>query len=232
MAISKAWPIVLALAAGSAWTREGAKPSECQARASQPAIASILAQVARNPEDLRSQVALADAWSDAGCYNEAVGVLQSAVAAHPGIAELQTRLRVAKSLVGEEHFFDDLDRVDREAKLRRDAFRCDNLADLDACNEAVLLKPDDSALLTALGDALMRAKRPSEALQRYRRAEALTPDTQAVADKIRLAEAELPEGSTAVPAGVGGSANARLVRAMPGPAPRRYSNVSPDGQSH
>jgi len=222
---------VLALTAGSAFAREAATPSECQARASQPAIAGILAKVARNPDDLRAQVALADAWSDAGCYNEAVGVLQRAVGAHPEIADLQTRLRVAKSLVGEEHFFDDLDRADREAKLKRDAFRCDNLADLDACREAVVVKPDDPALLTALGDALMRAKRPSEALQPYRRAEALTSDTGAVAEKIRLAEALLPELSTAVPAG-GGSANARLVRAVPTPAPRRYSNVSPDGQSH
>jgi predicted Zn-dependent protease len=231
MAINKVWPILLALAAGSAWSREAATPSECQAFVSQPALANAIAKVARDPDDLRAQVALADAWSDAGCYNEAVGVLQSAVGAHPGIAELQTRLRVAKSLVGEEHFFNDLDRVDRQAKLKRDAFRCDNLGDLDACSEAVLLKPDDPALLIALGDALMRAKRPSEALQRYRRAETLTADTQAVAEKIRLAEAELPAGSTTARAG-GESADARVARAMPRPAPRRFSNVSPDGESH
>jgi Flp pilus assembly protein TadD len=231
MAINRLSTLVLMLAASSAWPREAPAPSECQASASHPVLAGALAKVARNPEDLRAQVALADAWSDAGCYNEAVGVLQKAVSAHPGIAELQTRLRVAKSLVGEEHFFDDLDRVERQAKLKRDVFRCENLADLDACSEAVRLKPDDPALLTALGDALMRANRPLEALQRYRRAEALMTDTQAVAEKIRLAEAQLPAIPTAAPAGRE-SAAARVARAMPKPAPRRYSNASPDGQSH
>jgi predicted Zn-dependent protease len=231
MAINRVWLLVLMLAAGSAWSREAATPSECQASASQPVLAGALAKVAHNPDDLRAQVALADAWSDAGCYGDAVGVLQRAAAAHPEIAELQTRLRVAKSLVGEEHFFDDLDRADGQARLKRDVFRCDTLADLDACGEAVRLKPDDPALLTALGDALMRANRPAEALPRYRRAEALMTDTQAVAEKIRLAEAALPAPSTAASAGRD-SANARIAQATQRPAPRRYSNASPEGQSH
>src|SRR5580698_8169278 len=200
MAINKVWPIVLMLSAGSAWSSDAATPSGCQV-ASQPALSSALAKVARNPDDLRAQIALADAWSDAGCYNDAVAVLQNAVSAHPGMAELQTRLRVAKSLVVEEHYFDDLDRVDRQAKLKRDAFRCDNLADLDACSEAVRLKPDDPALLTALGDALMQAKRPSEALQHYRHAQILAADTPALAQKIRVAEAELPAVPVPAPAG-------------------------------
>jgi Flp pilus assembly protein TadD len=231
MAINKVWPIVLMLSAGSAWSSDAATPSGCQAVASQPTLSSALAKVARNPDDLRAQIALADAWSDAGCYNDAVVVLQNAVSAHPGMAELQTRLRVAKSLVVEEHYFDDLDRVDRQAKLKRDAFRCDNLADLDACGEAVRLKPDDPALLTALGDALMQAKRPSEALQHYRHAESLAADTPALAEKIRVAEAELPAVPAPAPAG-SESVNARIARAPPRTAPRRYSNLSPAGQSH
>jgi tetratricopeptide (TPR) repeat protein len=231
MAISKSWPILLMLSAGSAWSRDAATPSECQVLASQPALSSALAKVARHSDDLRAQVALADAWSDAGCYNEAVVVLQNAVNAQPGVIELQTRLRVAKSLVGEEHFFDDLDRVDRQARVKRDAFRCSNLEDLDACNEAARLQPDDPAPLTALGDALMRAKRPSEALQHYRRAETLASDNQALAEKIRVAETELSAAPT-LAAGSSELANTRIARAAARAAPRRYSNVSPDGQSH
>jgi Flp pilus assembly protein TadD len=231
MATSRAWPLLLTFTAAAAWSREAATPSQCQAAASQPPIATALAKVARNPDDLRSQVALADAWSDAGCFNDAVNVLQSAAGSHPDIPELQTRLRVAKSLVGEEHFFEDLDRADAQAKLKRDAFRCDNLGDLDACSEAARLKPDDPARLTALGDALLRAKRPADALQRYTRVETLAGGSQALAEKIRLAESELPPGS-ASEAASGQSASPRIARAEPKPAPRRYSNVSPDAQSH
>ncbi len=231
MAINKIWSVVLMLSAAAAWSREAATPSECQALASQPAMSSALAKVASKPDDLRAQTALADAWSDAGCYNEAVAVLQNAVNAHPAVPELQTRLRVAKSLVGEEHFFDDLDRADRQARLKRDAFRCSNLADLDACSEAVRLDPDDPAMLTAFGDALVKEKRPSEALQHYRRAATLAAATPALTEKIRVVEAELPPDSTAGPA-VGAAANPPIAQATPRPPSRHYSNVSPVGQSH
>jgi hypothetical protein len=231
MDTSRVWPILLALAAASAWSREAATPSECQAAASRPPVATALAGVARDPDDVRAQVALADAWSDAGCFADAVSVLQSAAGAHPGIPELETRLRVAKSVVGEEHFFEDLDRADAQAKLKRDAFRCDNLADLDACNEAARLKPDDPALLTSLGDALLRAKRPADALQRYHRVEMLTGSSPALAEKIRLAESEVPAsaGSAPPPAEAG---SPRIARAESKPASRHYSNISPDAQSH
>jgi tetratricopeptide (TPR) repeat protein len=232
MGTSRLWPLVLALAAAGAFSHEAATPSQCQAAAAQPPIAPALARVARNPDDARAQAALADAWSDAGCFNDAVSVLQSAASAHPDIAELQTRLRVARSLVGEEHFFEDLDRADAQAKLKRDLFRCENLSDLDACNEAARLKPDDAAVLVSAGDALLRAKRPAEALQRYRAAEtsggAASPP--GLSDKIRLAEAALPPPAPASAAGR--SAPPRVARAEPKAAPRRYSNVSPDAQSH
>jgi Flp pilus assembly protein TadD len=231
MDTNRVWPALLALAATGAWSHEAATPSACQAAASQPPIAAVLAKVARNPDDLRAEVALADAWSDAGCFNDAVNVLQNAAGAHPDIAELQTRLRVAKSLVGEEHFFEDLDRADAQAKLKRDAFRCDTLGDLDACNEAARLQPDDSALLTSWGDALVRAKRPADALQRYHRVASLTGGSPALTDKIRAAEAGLPPGTGPAPA-AGASGSPRLARAEPKPAPRRYSNVSPGAQSH
>jgi predicted Zn-dependent protease len=220
--------VLLLLAAGSAWSREAATPSECQAAAAQPTIANALARVARDPDDVRARVALADAWSDAGCYGDAVNVLENASNAHPGNSELQTRLRVARSLVGEEHFFADLDRADNQAKLKRDMFRCDTLADLEACNEAMRLKPDDPAVLASSGDALMHARRPADALQRYRRAEALGGDPQAFAEKIRLAEAEVPAGSAGV---AGPPADARVAQVQKS-APRRYSNASPEGQSH
>jgi tetratricopeptide (TPR) repeat protein len=222
--------MVLVLYGGSAWSREALAAPDCQALALQPALSSALTKATRHSDDWRSQVDLANAWSDVGCYNEAVAVLQNAATAHPEVAEVQTRLRVAKSLVGEEHFFDDLDRADRQAKAKRDTFRCDSLGDLEACGEAARLEPDNPALLTSFGDALMRAKRPAEALEYYQRAQALATDKQALAGKIRLAEAELPAAPTLAAVSRDSSNSKGLVSASA--PPRRYSNVMPDGQSH
>lgn len=228
MATSSTVALAMVLAAASAWSHEASTPSQCLAAASEPAIADARARANREPNDLRASFALADAWSDAGCFTDAVNVLQGAAVNHPENVELQTRLRVAKSLVGEEHFFEDLDRADMQAKLKRAAFRCSSLSDLDACAEALRLKPDDPALLVAQGEALMHAKRAADALGRYRRAAALAPDLPDIGEKIRLAEAELP--STPAPAAA--SPRAPSIAGNLPSSSRRYSNLEPDAQTH
>jgi hypothetical protein len=247
MATSRSLLLSFMLAAAAAQSHEAASPSACQTAAAQPAMENAKAALDRDPSDLRRRFALADAWSDAGCFNDALQVLQSAGAAQQGNRELETRLRVAKSLVGEEHFFDDLDRASGAAKLKRDTFRCTSLGDLDACNEAVSMSPEDPALLIADGDALARAKRPADALSRYRRAAALVPDKAEVDTKINAAEAELPAAQPDV-AMVAGSARRQAVAgaARPNSAAnlqiaqsnaaatptRRYSNAAPETRSH
>jgi hypothetical protein len=156
-------------------------------------------------------------------------------------------LRVARSLVGEETYFDNLDRANDDAKLKRDTFRCTKLSDLDACGEALRTKPDDPALLVAQGDALVREKRPAEALGHYRRAAAVAPDLPDVASKISAAEAQSPpsrpdgptagdpSGGAAVARVPGAGPNARVARADAGDTAhslRRYSNADPVTRSH
>jgi tetratricopeptide (TPR) repeat protein len=247
MATSRSLLLTFVLASAAARPHEAASPTACQTAATQPAIENAKATLDRNPSDLRKRFALADAWSDAGCFNDALQVLQSAGAAHQGNRELETRLRVAKSLVGEEHFFDDLDRASGAAKLKRDTFRCTSLGDLDACNEAVGLSPDDPALLIADGDALARAKRPADAISRYRHAAAFVPDKAEVETKINAAEAQLSAAQPDV-AMVAGSArhqpvahaarpssaaNLQIARTNAAETPtRRYSNAAPETRSH
>jgi tetratricopeptide (TPR) repeat protein len=247
MATSRSLLLSFILAAAAAQSHEAASPSACQTAAAQPAMENAKAALERNPSDLRRRFALADAWSDAGCFSDALQVLQSAGAAQQGNRELETRLRVAKSLVGEEHFFDDLDRASGAAKLKRDTFRCTSLGDLDACNEAVSMSPEDPALLIADGDALARAKRPADALSRYRRAATLVPDKAEVDTKINAAEAELPAAhpDVAMVAGrarhqaVAGAArpssaaNLQIAQSNAAATPiRRYSNAAPETRSH
>ena len=253
MATNKIIGLTLLLVCASAGAREAASPSSCQAAAAQPAIANTKAALDRSPTDLPTRFRLADAWSDAGCFNEALQVLQSGRELHPESKELETRLRVARSLVGEETYFENLDRANDDAKLKRDTFRCTTLADVDACGEALRMKPEDPALLVAQGDALVRAKRPAEAIGRYRRAAALAPDLPDVASKISAAEAQSPISRPGGPAAGGGSSasggsgeatvarvpkavpDARIARADPGDTSRsvrRYSNADPVTRSH
>jgi thioredoxin-like negative regulator of GroEL len=108
---------LMPLMAATAGAREAASPSSCQAAGAQSPIADLKAEVTDSPDDLKMLFSLADAWSDAGCFSDALQALQRAAPAHPGNKELETRLRVARSVVGEEHYFDDLDRANEAARV-------------------------------------------------------------------------------------------------------------------
>jgi chromosome segregation ATPase len=62
---------------------------------------------------------------------------------------------------------------------------------LDACYDAIRWKPSDPSLLSALGDALLRANRPADALRTYQRVATLAPNLPGVAAKISAIEAKL-----------------------------------------
>lgn len=215
MAINKFCALALVFISAAAWSGEAASGSDCQSAAATPAIAGAKAAVERAPADLTANFGLADAWSDAGCFSDAVQVLQVAQAQHPGNKELETRLRVARSLVGEEHYFDTLDRADAEAKLKHDTFRCSTLSDPEACSEAV----------------------------RLRRAAGLAPDPELSA-KLNPAETPSPASESPAGARIVSAAKPqkpiRVARADRTPAPgspiaapgRRYSNAPKDERSH
>lgn len=100
--------------------------------------------------------------------------------------------------------------------LNRDSARCHAHADIDACYDAIRWNPGDPALLVALGDALVVAKRPADAIRNYHRAAALAPNMPGISAKIRAAEARL---TSKRPAG-------KLAPA------KRYTNAAPEAQSH
>ena len=98
------------------------------------------------------------------------------------------------------------------AALKRDSARCSAHADVGACYDAIRRNPSDPALLVSLGDALVRAKRPTDAIRNYRRAAVLAPNTRGLPAKISAAEAKMA--------------------AMNAAASKRYSNAAPETQSH
>jgi predicted Zn-dependent protease len=141
---------------------------------------------------------------------------------------------VQAEVTAAEHFFDHLDRASAATRLQQASARCIDHHELDACDDALRLKPDDPALLIAQGDALVRANRPADAIERYRLAAVIAPTENEVAAKLSAAEAELHLAAAAIP----GDSSAPLraasgagASATPGTL-RRYSNAAPEAQSH
>jgi hypothetical protein len=62
---------------------------------------------------------------------------------------------------------------------------------IDACYDAIRWRPSDPSLLSALGDALLRANRPADALRAYQRVAILAPNMPGVVAKISSIEAKL-----------------------------------------
>jgi tetratricopeptide (TPR) repeat protein len=190
MATNRLLALLLICLCRAAWPHETALPAACQAAAEQPPIAEARVALDANPTDLRVRLKLADAWGDAGCFSDALQVLQGGEALHPGDKELQARLRVAKSLVSEQGYFDSMDRAAKNATLSRATFRCAKLADVRSCDDALNMKPNDPDLLIAKADSLAQLKRLGEAIGAYRNALPASADREAVNAKIALAESQ------------------------------------------
>jgi cytochrome c-type biogenesis protein CcmH/NrfG len=110
------------------------------------------------------------------------------------------------------------------AMLKQDSIRCSRHLAVDACYNAVRWNPDDAALLVALGDALVRAKRPEDAVRNYRRAAVLAPTMRGISAKINAAE-KTTDPRTAV----NRPADRPATKAAPD---RRYSNAALEPHSH
>ena len=108
------------------------------------------------------------------------------------------------------------------ATLARDSARCRAQGDLNACYDAIRWSPGDPALLVALADALVRAKRPADALRNYQRAAVIAPNMPGVAAKISATEAKLSFKRAP------GKVSADRASANG----KRYSNAAPEAQSH
>ena len=109
--------------------------------------------------------------------------------------------------------------------LKRDTL-CSVHANIDACYDAIRWHPNDPALLVNLGDALLRAKRPQDAIRSYRRAAVLAPGMDGLAAKITAAEqaSAAPKRAPARP--VSDRASGGQI------TDKRYSNAAPESQSH
>jgi tetratricopeptide (TPR) repeat protein len=176
--------LVLLLLAAGARAHDGG--GVCAGNAA--AVSAARAALEAAPEALQKRFALADALIVANCYDEAVHALEQGEALHPRNLELQTRLRNVRSLKSEQSYFAGLEEAEVAARVSRNLLRCSRLGDLNACDEARKLRPDDPQVMLATGEAQLKANRPADAEATLLSAKRLAPGDANVA--ARLAEAE------------------------------------------
>jgi tetratricopeptide (TPR) repeat protein len=177
----------------------GALAHDGTCKTSSPSEATLAAGNAleQDPRDLDARLRFADALMSDNCFEDAVKALEAGEAIHGRNAKLQSELREARSILREQGYFEDLNRAEESAKLSRHLLRCNRLADIEACDQALALKPDDPQVVIAKADALVQANRPAEALMIYERARELAPDDVSVGQKIAAADAKRREALTA-----------------------------------
>ncbi len=177
--------LAVLLAAGSPARADG---SSCQTGG--PRVTAARTALGATRESLPARFELADAFIEAGCYHDAVHVLEEGKPLHPRSAELTARLRNAQSLLSEQAYFEGKERAEVAARLSRNLLRCTRLADVEACDEALKYKPDDAQILLAKGDALLKASRPGEADAANRRARQILPEDARVARQLAAVQAQ------------------------------------------
>lgn len=194
MALASLLTLAAALLATS-----GALAHEGTCKNSSPSEATLAAGQAleQDPRDLDARLRLADALMADNCFEDAVKTLEAGEAIHGRNAKLQSELREARSILREQGYFEDLSRAEESAKLSRHVLRCNRFADIEACEQALALKPDDPQVVIAKADALVQANRPAEALMIYERARELAPEDVSVGQKIAATDVRLREALTA-----------------------------------
>lgn len=169
---------------------QGESDALCARTRQQPEIVAARAELQDAPRVLAMRLKLSDMLLSAGCYLDAVEILEAGEALHPHNSELQYRLSRARSMVKEKVYFEGLDEAEASAELRRQVFRCTQLADTPACDAAQAASPGNADIALAKGNALLKSNRLDDAIAAYARAAQLAPTNSSIADKLQSARAQ------------------------------------------
>jgi tetratricopeptide (TPR) repeat protein len=162
----------------------------CASAARQAEVVAARTELKEAPASLAASIKLTDLLLNAGCYDEAVSVLEASETLHPHNSELQYRLNRARSMVRENVYFEGLDRAEASAELRRQQFRCTQLADVQACDAAQTAAPDNADIALAKGNALLKANRTDDAISVLSHAARLSPDNARIASELQSARSQ------------------------------------------
>ena len=155
-----------------------------------PGIAAGWTIVQRSPGQLGKRVDLANRLEKAGCFAEAVRLLEEGQPFDPQSPTLQFNLRRARDLVKEEHYLQGIDQAAASTRLNRKTERCTRERDVAACDEVLSQQPNNTTVLIAKGDALVQTHRLADAAKVYARAGELAPKDTALARKRQALQSQ------------------------------------------
>jgi predicted Zn-dependent protease len=182
--------VVLAALAHAALVSAQPTPrAACQEGSAPEAVSHARTAFQKNPEELGPRLKLADALVDEGCYEDAVAILEAGQSMYPHDVELSGKLRDVRSMLTEQAYIRGITQAADAAKLQHNQLRCAQLADVEACNEALRSSPNDSSLLLAKADALMQSGHPADAAAVYQNALQLNPGSESLRAKLAAATA-------------------------------------------
>jgi tetratricopeptide (TPR) repeat protein len=199
-------------------------------------IAARKTALQRSPTLLGTRIELANLLEKAGCYDEAVHLLEEGQKYNPFNPTLRFRLRRARNMVKEEHHLEGGDQSEAGARLNRKMERCTREGEVAACDEVLSQQPNNTKILIAKGDAMVKEQRPAEAWKAYIRASELAPNDTALTGKLQalrsqrqaLLKQALPRTESTVrkerPTDV--AAISAEAEATVGPEPQNFSNVA------
>ena len=195
-------------------------------------VTAARATLDATPASLPARFKLADALIEANCYDEAVHALEAGESLHPRNPDLAAKLRTTRSLVSEQSYFAGLEEAEVAARVSRNLLRCTRLNDLNACDEALKLKPNDAQVLIAKGDALMQSNKPADAELTFRRAKELAPGDAKAATQLAAAQAQRQTALAECRRGDGDGALAACQAALLRGAPDEFTIHSRLAQIH
>jgi Flp pilus assembly protein TadD len=150
-----------------------------------PDIAARQSALQRSPTLLGTRIELANLLEKAGCNDEAVHLLEEGQKYNPFNPTLQFSLRRARNGVKQEHYLKGVDQAEGSARANRKMERCTHEGEVAACDEVLSQQPNNTKILIAKGDALVKAHRPVEAWKAYIRASELAPNDTALTAKLQ-----------------------------------------------
>ncbi len=218
------WVVVLAaLAHAAAVSAQPTARAACQQGSVPESVSHARTVFQRNPDQLGPLLQLADALMDQGCYEDAVAVLEAGQSTFPHNGELSGKLRDVRSMLTEQTYISGITEAEDVAKQQHEQLRCTQLSDVEACNEALRLSPNDTSLLVGKADGLMQRGHPADAAAAYQRVLQLNPGNEAMRAKLAAATARANATSASLDA-----ATREASAAAPAPRTARRSHAALD----
>jgi tetratricopeptide (TPR) repeat protein len=155
-----------------------------------PDIAAGKSALQRSPTQLGKRLEVANLLEKAGCYDQAVHLLEEGQKYNPFNPTLLFSLRRARNMVKEEHYVEGINQAEASARLNRKMERCTREREVAACDEVLSQQPNNTKILIAKGDALVKAHRPAEASKAYARASELEHNNTAITGKLQALQSQ------------------------------------------